>query len=288
MIDIKVVYDNHSLVYCLASRREVGLGSSQVAKHRPTFYEGKLGQYFRDLREERGWTLSRAVQIAGQRKLPVGLSSLKWLEGGLTKRPEPELLRALSKLYNEPYGVIVQEVSRHMYAIESHEFLEGATPPTSIEGFVALPILSTPISARHPLLVVPDATQTNHLAFRREFVARFTRPVVLRVGRKTAAMQPTIEPNDVVVINQNLIRRRRPPAGRIFAVNEGPLTGKEGGSLARVELSKRTLILSTDHSDKTRYPTRTFEVTASTLPEVLVGEVVWVGRSLTRGRSPSS
>ena len=42
----------------------------------------------------------------------------------------------------------------------------------------------------------------------------------------------------------------------------------------------RTLIVSADHPDKATYPTRTFEVKAATLPEVLVGQVVWVGRSL--------
>ena len=51
----------------------------------PVFYEGKLGSYFRRLREHHGWSLSRAVLIAEQRRLPVGLSGLKWLEAGLTK-----------------------------------------------------------------------------------------------------------------------------------------------------------------------------------------------------------
>ena len=251
-----------------------------MAKHRPTFYKGKLGQYFRDFRESHGWTLSRAVFIAGQRKLPVGLSSLKWLEGGLTKNPEPELLRALSVLYGEPYGNMVQEVARHVFAIEPQEFFEGSAPPTSIEGFVALPVLTGPIASGHPLLVAPDSKHDRRLAFRREFVKRFTRPVGLRMGRKTAAMKPTIEPDDVVVIDQNVTRRRRPPAGRIFAINEQPLTGKEGGALQRVELSGHTLILSADHPDKAAYPTRTFEIKAATLPDILVGEVVWVGRRL--------
>ena len=79
--------------------------------------------------------------------------------------------------------------------------------------------------------------------------------------------------------------RRRPAAGRIFATNEGPLTGTDGGTLARVDRSGHTLILSADHPDKTTYPTRTFEITAATLPEILVGQVVWIGRSLTLGPS---
>ena len=44
--------------------------------------------------------------------------------------------------------------------------------------------------------------------------------------------------------------------------------------------SGRTLILSADHPDTSAYPTRTFAVKAATLPEVLVGQVVWVGRTV--------
>ena len=96
-------------------------------------------------------------------------------------------------------------------------------------------------------------------------------------------MKPTVEPGDVVLIDQNVTRRRRPAAGHIFAINEGPLTRMDGGSLARVDLSGHTLILSADHPDKAAYPTRTFAVKAATLPDILVGEVVWVGRRLGSG-----
>ena len=249
----------------------------------PVFYEGKLGQYFRGLRESRGWSLRQAVLIAEQRQLSVRLGALRWLEGGLTKNPEPKFLRALSSLYGEPYGNIIQEVTRQVFRIEPQELLQGDAPPTSPDDFVTLPVLTRPIASGHPLLVAPDSHHDRRLAFRRDFVKRFTRPVVLSVGRKAASMKPTIEPEDVVLIDQNLARRRRPPAGRIFAINEGPLTGTDGGVLQRVDLSGHTLILSADHPDKAAYPTRTFEVKAATLPYILVGEVVWVGRRLGSG-----
>ena len=60
-----------------------------------------------------------------------------------------------------------------------------------------------------------------------------------------------------------------------------------GGHLANLRLLHRvrTLILSADNPDRTTYPTRTFEITSATLPDVLVGQVVWIGRSLTPGPS---
>ena len=93
-------------------------------------------------------------------------------------------------------------------------------------------------------------------------------------------MKPTIEPGDVVLVDQNLTRRRHPPAGRIYAINERPLTGSDGGVLQRVEVADRTLILSADNPDKSRHPIRTFDLKGKSLPDILVGEVVWIGRDL--------
>ena len=250
----------------------------------PVFYEGKLGQYFRDLRENRGWSLRQAVLIAEQRKLPVSLGALRWLEGGLTKNPEPEVLRALSALYGEPYGNIVQEVTTHVFDIKPEHLLRPDALAASAKSFISLPLLVTPIAARQRLVLTPDPGHDEHLAFRRDFAKKFTRPVCLRVGRHEDAMAPTIQSRDVVLIDQNITRRRKPRAGHIFAINYGPLTGT-GGGLHRVELSGRTLILSSDHPDKSAYPTRTFAITVTKLPEVLAGEAVWVGRPLARPKA---
>ena len=252
-----------------------------MAKHRPTFYEAKLGQYFRDLRENHGWSLSRAVFLAGQRKLPVGLSALKWLEGGLTKNPEPALLRALSVLYGEPYGNIVQEVTKHVFGVEPHELLHWDVVPTSVEGLVALPVLATPIAEGQQLLLDPDPEHDSTLAFRKDAIKTCTRPVCLRVGRREASMVPTIQPADVVLIDRNIQRRRHPADGHVYVVNLDPLEGDDHGSaITRAETSDGLLILTSDNPDKQHYPTRTHNVRRQTLPDILVGEVVWFGRSL--------
>ena len=204
----------------------------------PVFYAGKLGRYFRDLRESHGWSLRQAVLIAEHRRLPVKLGALRWLEGGLTKNPEPKLLRALSALYDEPYGNIVQEVAKQIFGIEPHDLLHGHAVPTSVEGFVALPVLATPIAAGQPLLLDPDPEHDSTLAFRKDAVKHFTRPVCLRVGRREASMTPTIPPGDVVLIDQNIERRRHPQDGHVYVVSLDALEGDEhGGALKRIDTS---------------------------------------------------
>ena len=122
----------------------------------------------------------------------MSLGPLKWLEGGLTKNPEPALLRALSVLYGEPYGNIAQEVARHVFDISLNEPPRDDAWPASMEGFVALPLLTPPIAAKQPLLLEPTPERDSSLPFRREAVKKLTRPIGLRVGRREEAMVPTI------------------------------------------------------------------------------------------------
>lgn len=255
-----------------------------MPNRRPTFYKGELGHYFRDLRKKHGWSSRRAVSVAGQKKLPVSLGALKWLEGGLTKKPEPELLRALSVLYAEPYANIVQEVAKHVFDIKPEDLRSGDAPAASVEDFVTLPLLATPIATKWPLVLERDPQRDCSLAFRKEVVRTLTRPVCLRLGPREQSMVPTILPGDAVLIDQNIERRRHRHDGQLYVVNLAAQGGDDhGAAIKRIETGDGTLILTADHPDKTRYPTLTSAVRRQTLAEILVGEVVWIGRDL-RGK----
>ncbi len=97
-------------------------------------------------------------------------------------------------------------------------------------------------------------------------------------------MLPTLEPGDVVVIDQNPDRRRSPKAGHIYAVNFSPLTGDDGGAIKRIDLSGGTMIVSSDNTDKRAHPPQAFTVPDVNLLDALVGEVVWTGRYLGSGK----
>ena len=249
-----------------------------------SLYHPELGQYFRALRESRGWSQrSRALLAARKRHLPIEATPLSWLETGRTKNPDPELLRALATLYGVPFTEVAREVIRHTYAIDPQELFENEAR-TTIEGFVALPLLATPIAAGQPLAIAPDPERDRTLSFRETVVRKFTRPICLRIGPREESMLPTLEPDDVIAIDQNHDRRRAPKAGHIYAVNFGPLTGEDGGAVKRIDLSGSTLIVSSDNTDKRAYPTQGFDVTEVNLLDVLVGEVVWTGRYLGSGK----
>ena len=150
---------------------------------------------------------------------------------------------------------------------------------TTIEGFVAVPLLATPIAAGAPLLLERDPEHDGSLAFREKTVRKFTDPICLRVGRHEESMRPLIHPRDIVVIDRNPKRRLPPVNGCIYAVNFGPLTGEEGGALKRIDLVDHALIINSDNPDKAHYPTQAFMLGREhNLLDILVGEVVWLGR----------
>lgn len=79
-------------------------------------YAKELGDFFAGLREARGWTQSAAARAAKSAKLNVlSRNVLLRLEEGKIKNPEPDVLRALAKLYLLPYDQILGRFVRARY-----------------------------------------------------------------------------------------------------------------------------------------------------------------------------
>lgn len=254
---------------------------------RPVYHPG-LGEFFKGLREKRGWTHSEAAQFADRRQLrPLSRQVILRLEVGKTKNPEPEVLRSLAALYDVPHEELLAKFWEARYGVAPEKVAsvrERDQPkPTTLPGFAAVPLLKAPIAAGQPLVIEPNPERDSTLAFADWFLGRFDRPMCLHVGKREESMLPTIQPGDVVAINQAESVRSRPISGHIYAVNFGPLTGDEGGAVKRVELANDHLIINSDNPDKNRYPTLAFDVEGKNLLDILRGEVIWFGRYIGSG-----
>ena len=239
------------------------------------------------------WRAGREIETVVRRVQRMGLAlsaaTLRGLEYGWVRSPDPMTLLALARVYGQSFEAVCDALfDSRQQAGEGKKIPKhsgAATPvPTSIEGFVALPLLADSIAAGQPLAIAPDPDRDRTLSFRETVVRKFTRPICLRIGPREESMLPTLEPGDVLVIDQNTDRRRAPKAGHIYAVNFGPLTGDDGGTIKRIDLSGSTLVVTSDNMDKRAYPPQVFNVTDTNLLDVLVGEVVWAGRYLGSGK----
>lgn len=163
----------------------------------------------------------------------------------------------------------------------SEDELKALEPQaTTIPGFSPVRWLKSPIAAGEPLAMAAADEDPRYLAFQDRFLRHFSSPLCLTVGPREQSMLPTIQPSDVVVIDQALDARATPMSGQIYAVNLAALTGEPGGTLKRIEASDDHLVVIADNQDKTRYRTRAFDLEGIVLPQVLVGRVVWIGRTI--------
>lgn len=91
---------------------------------RPKFLPD-FAKFLVDAREAHGWKQAQAADIAVRRRLQVGYQSLRWLEEGKIKNPEPELIQAVAKLYGLPYeGVLARLLSeRYKLVIDESDLL---------------------------------------------------------------------------------------------------------------------------------------------------------------------
>jgi transcriptional regulator with XRE-family HTH domain len=94
---------------------------------RPIF-SADLGAYFRAFRERKGWNQRQTADIAERRGLPdLTYNTLRYLEEGKTKNPDPDVLKAVSALYDVPYETLVAECIRAQYGVTMHPVAQDDT-----------------------------------------------------------------------------------------------------------------------------------------------------------------
>lgn len=249
-----------------------------MAKPRPVFHR-ELGRLFTEKRTLRGWSQGQAVLRSRQLGAPVSLNSLRYLEEGKTKYPDADALRALSKLYDLDYEDLVARFVRANYDItvnnESHALLirsEG-----DVTEFASVRVLEDRIAAGSPL-IINESDVAGQMAFSRRSLDRMgiTAPVCVRVGRRERSMAPTIQPDDMVLLDCSDERRMTTQRDRIYAVN---VDG--GATLKRIVQIEGGIALVADNPDKETYPTNDVLLEeGQSLFDIVIGQAMWWGQQL--------
>jgi SOS-response transcriptional repressor LexA len=167
------------------------------------------------------------------------------------------------------------EISERRLALESnfsqphvHNVLKGARQVTA-----EVPMLKGRIAAGQPFPV--DARFSGSRVFTAEFLSHFTRPVLIKVGASEQSMMPTVQPNDLLLIDQSEERRRHPEFGRIYA-----LSLEEGGTVKHCEVVENELVIVPENMQQRGFSPRTVSLERANILEIVRGQVVWIGREL--------
>lgn len=139
--------------------------------------------------------------------------------------------------------------------------------------FREVPVLKGRIAGGQPFPV--ETAWTGSRAFTAEFLKRYTRPVLVKVGAAEVSMLSTIQPNDLLLLDQAPERRRTPRFTRIYA-----LSLEEGGTVKRCEIVGRQLIIVPENMQQRGFLPQTVSVEERNILDVIKGEVVWIGREL--------
>jgi len=152
--------------------------------------------------------------------------------------------------------------------------LPASPPPADFRDspFVQVPLLRGAVAAGQPLPIENEPESWR--AFLGAYLRRFSRPILLRVGKRETSMLPTIFPGDLVLVDRAEDKRRRPSLRHIYAVSLD-----EGGTLKRCKLEADHLLIIPDN------PTAGFDPTTVSLKgrnvlHLIQGQVVWIGREL--------
>jgi transcriptional regulator with XRE-family HTH domain len=91
-----------------------------VPRERPVFHK-EIGQFFKDLREARGWTLRQAADIAHRnKKAPVLTRQVMFrMERGQVKVPEAAVLKGFSALYGVTYETLAGLFVSKLFGLRS-------------------------------------------------------------------------------------------------------------------------------------------------------------------------
>jgi len=139
--------------------------------------------------------------------------------------------------------------------------------------FREVPMLKGRIAAGQPFPV--DARYAGTRAFTAEFLKQFVRPVLVKIGAAEVSMLPTVQPNDLLLIDQNEEQRRHPVFSRIYALNLD-----EGGTTKHCEVVNGELVIVPENMQQRGFSPRTISLEERNILDIVRGVVVWIGREL--------
>jgi hypothetical protein len=197
------------------------------------------------------------------------------LEAGFSQPHVHNVLKGARQVTSEVADRLMARLSIGVEDLFEPAELERALPAREFRDspFLEVPMLKGRIAAGQPFPV--DSRFSGSRVFTAEFLAHFTRPVLIKIGANELSMMPTVQPNDLLLIDQSEEKRRHPEFSRIYA-----LSLEEGGTVKHCEVVKNELVIVPENMQQRGFSPRTVPMEKTNILDIVRGEVVWVGREL--------
>lgn len=122
---------------------------------------------------------------------------------------------------------------------------------------------------------VADKDIEGYKAFEISFISKFKDPALTRA--KGDSMLPTITDGDLLLCDRDSYKRQHPDPKRIYLVNHPDSIDEVSIKVKKLSLSGKILTLIPLNP---AYPSIALDVDGKSILDVVLGEVVWIGREL--------
>lgn len=197
------------------------------------------------------------------------------LRAGFSQPHIHNVLKGARQLTSDVADRLMAHLGLTLEDLFTKDELENALPAREFRdsAFAEVPLMRGRIAAGQPFPV--DARFSGGRAFTTEFLQQYTNPVLVKVGASETSMLPSIQPNDLVLIDQNEDKRKVPQFSRVYA-----LSLEEGGTLKHCEVVEGALVIVPENMQQRGFSPRTMSLHDRNILDIVRGEVVWIGREL--------
>jgi transcriptional regulator with XRE-family HTH domain len=197
------------------------------------------------------------------------------LSSGFSQPHVHNVLKGARQLTSEVADRLMERLGLDIEGLFETSELERVLPHREFKDspFREVPMLKGRIAAGQPFPV--DVRYAGTRAFTAEFLKQFVRPVLVKAGATEVSMLPTIQPNDLLLIDQSEEKRRQPVFGKIYALNLD-----EGGTTKHCEVVNGELVIVPENMQQRGFSPRTISLEERNILDIVRGVVVWIGREL--------
>ena len=185
-------------------------------------------------------------------------------ENGKNK-PSPNLMLALRKLYNMDINWLLTGEG---------EMLLRARQSMDSSNFQLVPVIGAAACGSSGRVMDEDIE--GYKAFEISFIRKFKNPALTRAQGES--MLPVIADKDLLLCDRDVNKRMRPDPKRMYLVNHPD--GEEAAiKVKKLSFSRRTLTLIPLNP---AFPPDAIDVTDKSILDIVLGEIVWIGRELKK------